>query len=296
MQLDLNLLTALDALLEERSVGGAADRLHLSAPAMSRTLGRIREATGDAILVRTGRTMTPTPRAVAIGAEVHELVARATAVLGRVEELDLASLERTFTLQCHDALVSAIGPTIVRSLRELAPRASISFVAETAVDGNDLRNGTVDIVVGSTPSALAETQSEIIGAGDLVGVVGPGHALASGRVTIERYAAAEHITVSRRGRLRDPVDDALESVGLARRVTVSVPTAAAALEFVRREDLVVAVPRAACQSTIDALGLQTFALPLEVQPVAVVMSWHQRNRTDRAHVWLRDVVRGSLEF
>src|SRR5688500_18733448 len=99
MQLDLNLLTALHALLEEGSVTGAADRLRLSAPAVSRNLGRIRRLTGDDILVRTGRTMTPTPYALAVREQVAELVRQANAVLAPSRELDLAALERTFTLQ-----------------------------------------------------------------------------------------------------------------------------------------------------------------------------------------------------
>src|ERR1700742_5245731 len=94
MHVDLNLLIALDALLEENSVAAAADRLHLSPPAMSRTLSRIRRATGDDILVRTGRTMSPTPRALELREETRELVRRATAVLTPVQDPNLDTLER----------------------------------------------------------------------------------------------------------------------------------------------------------------------------------------------------------
>src|SRR3954471_24657706 len=113
VDLDLNLLTALDALLEEGSVMGAADRLHLSSPAISRTLGRLRKLTGDDILVRTGRTMTPTPHALAVRAQVSDLVRQPQAVLAPSRELDLAALDRTFTLQCHDALASALAPRLL---------------------------------------------------------------------------------------------------------------------------------------------------------------------------------------
>ncbi|MFE3939349.1 LysR family transcriptional regulator, partial [Streptomyces goshikiensis] len=109
MQLDLNLLTALDALLEEGSVAGAADRLHVTAPAMSRSLGRIRKATGDQILVRTGRSMVPTTRALAMRAEVHALVQAAHRLLSAQQEIDLASLERVFTVRWHDTLTAACG-------------------------------------------------------------------------------------------------------------------------------------------------------------------------------------------
>ncbi len=124
VHVDLNMLTALDALLEENSVQAAADRLHLSAPAMSRTLSRIRKSTGDDILVRTGRTMTPTPRALAIRDEVRELVRRVGDMLSPTNTLDLATLRRTFTIQCHDALVGRLyiqGPHRRRPRREQAP-------------------------------------------------------------------------------------------------------------------------------------------------------------------------------
>src|ERR1700678_3807908 len=116
MHVDLNLLIALDALLEENSVAAAADRLHLSPPAMSRTLARIRKATGDDILVRTGRTMTPTPRALELREEARELVLRARAVLTPVTTLDLGQLDRAFTLRCHDALVTALAPVLISTV------------------------------------------------------------------------------------------------------------------------------------------------------------------------------------
>lgn len=121
MQLDLNLLTALDALLEEGSVTGAAARLHVTAPAMSRSLGRIRKATGDQILVRAGRNMLPTPRALAMRAEVHALVQQAHRLLSARQELDLAALDRVFTVRWHDALTSACGTALTAAVHRQAP-------------------------------------------------------------------------------------------------------------------------------------------------------------------------------
>jgi DNA-binding transcriptional LysR family regulator len=117
VHVDLNLLIALDALLEENSVAAAADRLHLSPPAMSRTLSRIRRATGDDILVRAGRTMTPTPRALELREEARELVRRATAVLTPPRTLDLDALDRVFTIRSHDALAErGLSRRVVASL------------------------------------------------------------------------------------------------------------------------------------------------------------------------------------
>lgn len=295
MQLDLNLLTALDALLEEGSVAGAAERLHLSQPAMSRTLGRIRRVTGDRILVRTGRTMTPTPYALAVRAEVHDLVQRTHAVLAPERDLDLGTLERTFTLRFHDAVTIAIGPGLLAAVRAQAPGVGLRFLAEASTDTNELRHGRVDLEVGSAEPALPEIRSETVGHDRLVVAVRPDHPCAHGELTVERYARAHHVTVSRRGRLRDPIDDALEARGVRRRVVAAAPTSTAALQFVSQSDIVVAVPERMCGPTVRALGLRTLPVPLDLPSVPGVQAWHQRYDGDRAHAWLRGQVREVLQ-
>ncbi|MFF3940574.1 LysR family transcriptional regulator [Streptomyces phaeofaciens] len=287
MQLDLNLLTALDALLEEGSVTDAAARLHISTPAMSRTLGRIRRATGDQILVRTGRTMTPTPRALALRAPVHDLVQQARSVLSPHTEVDLAALERTFILKWHDALAGAAGPALLQSLRAEAPGVRVRFLAEAGTDTHDPRRGDIDLEAGSNEPSSPEIRHEIVGHDRLTLALRPGHPLCHGPLTLEEYTAAEHLTVSRRGRLRDPIDDALEALGMSRGVVAASPTNATALQFVRHTDLVVAVPRFVSRSLLDALGLRTRDLPLTMPAIPVYLTWHQRYDNDPAHAWLR---------
>jgi DNA-binding transcriptional LysR family regulator len=294
MQLDLNLLTALDALLEEGSVGAAAERLRLSEPAMSRTLGRIRRVTGDQILVRTGRTMMPTPYALSVRATVHTLVQQAHAVLAPERDLELGSLERTFTLRCHDAVTSAIGPGLLAAVQAQASGVRLRFLGETNTDSNDLRHGQVDLEIGSTEPDLPEIRFEILGHDRLVAVMRPEHPCA-GKLTLKRYANAQHITVSRRGRLRDPIDDALERLGLRRRVIASAPTSTAALQFIRQGDLMVSVPQFISQPMVNALGLRSLPIPLELQSVPVIQAWHQRYDGDKAHAWLRGLVCKMLQ-
>ncbi|SDQ89519.1 LysR family transcriptional regulator [Quadrisphaera sp. DSM 44207] len=294
MHLDLNLLTTLDALLEEGSVSGAADRLHLSPPAMSRALGRLRRATGDEVLVRTGRTMTPTPWAVAVRAQVHALVQQAHAVLSPDRDLDPASLDRTFALRWHDAVTATVGPALLARVRERAPGVRLRFLPETSDDPDDLRHGRVDLEVHAG-SAAGGVRYETVAHDHLVVVLRAGHpAAANGELSLERYAAAEHVTVSRRGRLRDAVDDALEARGLARRVVAAAPTASAALHFVRSGDLIAAVPSTAASALAGQADLQRLPLPLDLPPVPLGIAWHQRYDGDPAHAWLRDLVRTAL--
>ncbi|GAA4785293.1 LysR family transcriptional regulator [Streptomyces ziwulingensis] len=294
MQLDLNLLLALDALLEEGSVTDAAARLHVSAPAMSRTLGRIRRATGDQILVRTGRTMTPTPRALALRARVHDLVEQARSVLSPDAAVDPAALERTFVLKWHDALAAAAGPALLRSVRAAAPGVRLRFLGEASTDTHDPRRGDVDLEAGSSEPASPEFRHETVGHDRLVLAVRPAHPLCRAPLTLAGYTAAEHLTVSRRGRLRDPVDDALEAQGMCRQVVAAAATHATALRFVREHDLVVAVPELISRPLLDDLGLRTLPLPLAMPAIPVHLAWHQRYDNDPAHVWLRGQARSAL--
>ncbi len=295
VQLDMNLLTALDALLEEGSVAGAAQRMHLSAPAMSRTLGRIRRATGDQILVRTGRTMTPTPRATEMRAEVHDLVQRARDVLQAERDLDLASLERVFTIRGHDAVTTAIGPRLMSVVQTHAPGVSVRLLAEASADTNDLRHGRVDLEVGSNEPELPEVRADLLGHDRLVAAMRADHPLIRGTLTPKRFAGAEHLIVSRRGRLHDPIDEALAAQGLSRRVLASAPTSTAGLYYVRHTDLVVAVPEHVCRATIEALGLRTRPLPVEMPPVPLYLAWHERYTNDKAHSWFRSQMHSSFD-
>ncbi|MFJ3633869.1 LysR family transcriptional regulator [Streptomyces sp. NPDC090112] len=295
MQLDLNLLAALDALLEEGSVAGAAERMHVTAPAMSRSLGRIRRTTGDQILVRTGRTMTPTPYAIAVREEVHHLLHQVQGVLAPSRELELATLERTFTLRWHDSLVASCGPALLAAVRGQAPGVRLRFIAESSVDTPGLRRGEVDLEANAGRPGAPDIRFEHVGETRIVVVARQGHPLTRARAfTAEEYAAAEHITVSRRGSLGNAVDDALAGLGLTRRVVASVPTEAAALEFVRGSDLLVGVPEATTRSAVADLGLAVLPLPLELPPASLYLSWHQRYDTDRAHTWLRGLARTAL--
>ncbi|SEQ52012.1 transcriptional regulator, LysR family [Lentzea xinjiangensis] len=293
MHADLNLLTVLDALLEESSVMGAAERLHLSSPAVSRTLGRIRKVTGDDILVRTGHSMTPTPYALGIREEVHRLVRQANAVLSPSRELDLAELDRTFTVQCHDALTSSLVPALVARVARHAPRVRLRVLAEHSADTDDLRHGRVDLELGGGTPELPEFRSETLGTDPLAVVMRSGHPCAD-HLDLPAYAAQPHVVVSRRGRFSAPIDDLLAGAGLHRRVVATVATVHTALQIAATSDALVTTTTILCRPLIEAFGLATQPLPAEATEAAINCNWHQRYDSDLAHAWLRDQVRTVL--
>ncbi|MEU5209377.1 LysR family transcriptional regulator [Streptomyces sp. NPDC020742] len=289
--IDFNLLPALDALLEEESVTAAADRLGLSGPAMSRALGRIRRTIGDPVLVRAGRRMVPTPRALEIRAEVRRLVEGAHGVLAPSAPADPAQLARTFTLTSSDLFITAVGPRLLALAAEEAPQVVLRFLGESPVDVPLLRDGAADLELGILDSREPEIRTERLFTDRGVAVVREGHPLTTAPLTPRRYAAAAHLNVTRRGRLTGPVDTALAALGLRRRVIATVPTFAASLLMIRDSDVVGHASERAGAATVRGLGLCTLPIPLDLPSMTIEMAWHPRHEADPGHIWLRGLVR-----
>ncbi|MBD8670536.1 LysR family transcriptional regulator [Pseudomonas lurida] len=287
---DLNLLVTLDVLLAEGSVARAAKRLRLSPSAMSRALARLRETTGDPLLVRAGRGLVPTPRAVELREQVSRLVQDANAVLRPVQALDMSRVERTFTLRTSEEFVEHFGPALLaRSARD-APGVRLRFVNKTDKDSALLRDGRVDLETGVVdPTASPEVLTQALFRDRLVGVVRKGHPLCQGDVSVRRYAEGQHVYVSRRGQDRGQIDDVLEAQGLTRQITTVVAGFATAIALARDTDLIASVPERYTTHSRD--GLHSFALPLTLPVFTVAMLWHPRLDADLAHRWLRGCLR-----
>ena len=294
---DLNLIVALDALLAEGSVTGAARRLSLSSSAMSRTLARLRSATGDPLLVRAGRGLVPTPYAAELRERVHALSRDAVAVLHpRVSHLDIASLERTFTIRANEGFVAALSAPLVAAITEAAPRVRLRFAPKPEKDARPLREGQIDLEIGVLGAFAPEVRTQALFRDRFVGVARIGHPLLSGtKITPKRYAACGHVVASRRGEFTGPVDVALEELGLRRTVSVVVPGFPDAMQIARHSDLVALVPRSCLGNGLEndqaaTAGLQSFELPVRTPEIVVSAMWHPRLDADPAHRWLRDTV------
>lgn len=295
---DLNLLIALDALLAECSVTGAARRLGLSPSAMSRTLARLRQVTGDPLLVQAGRSLAPTPYAEALSGQVHTLTRDAQAVLRPADSrrLDLASLNRTFTLRAGEGFMELLAAPLLAAVTREAPHVRLRFVLKPDKDAQPLREGLIDLEIGVLGTSAPEVRTQLLLRDKFVGVARIGHPLlAAAAITPELYAACSHVMASRRGEFLGPVDDALEELGLVRKVSLVVPSYPDAMRIVRRSDLVALVPRSCLGNTLAAdhaaiLGLESFELPVRAPEFNISAIWHPRLDADPAHRWLRDVV------
>jgi len=287
---DLNMLVTLDALLAEGSVAGAARRLRLSPSAMSRALARLREATGDPLLVRAGRGLVPTPRALDLRDRVRLLVQEAEAALRPAENLDIGRLARTFTLRTSDGFVESYGAALLTLLAAEAPGVRVRFLPKPDKDNGPLRDGSVDLETGVVArDSGPELRTQALFHDRFIGVIRPGHPLSAGEITPARFAAGRHVLVSRRGDNRGLVDEALERLELRRDVVATVGGFAAALALVRGTDLIVSVPERHTEGL--RAGLHGFTLPFPAPEVTVSLIWHPRLDADPAHRWLRGCVR-----
>ncbi|GGF03055.1 LysR family transcriptional regulator [Aliidongia dinghuensis] len=294
---DLNLLISLDALLSERSVTGAARRLGLSPSAMSRTLARLRLVTGDPLLVQAGRTLVPTPYAEELSGRVHALAHDVQAVLRpATSRLDLASLQRTFTIRAGEGFVELLSAPLVAAIAEAAPHVRLRFVPKPDKDAQPLREGLIDLEIGVLGTSAPEVRTQLLFRDRFVGVARIGHPLlATKDVTPERYAACSHVVASRQGEFLEPVDDALEGLGLKRTVLLVVPEYPDAMRIARCSDLVALVPRSCLGNALVTdhaaiLGLESFELPVRTPEFNISAIWHPRLDADPAHRWLRDTI------
>jgi DNA-binding transcriptional LysR family regulator len=287
---DLNLLVTLNALLAEGSVARAARRLRLSPSAMSRQLARLRETTGDPLLVRAGRGLVPTPRALELRESVGRLVQESEAALRPAEALNLKQLDRIFTLRTREGFVENFGAELIARIAEQAPSVRLYFTQKLDKDSSLLRDGTIDLETGVVGDDTGpELRTQPLFRDRFIGVVRSGHPLSDGVMTPERYAAGQHILVSRRGLQKGQIDVALEELGLERRIATIVGSFSAALALARASELIVSVPeRYTGNLRVD---MHSFVLPVPTSDVMISLLWHPRMDADPAHRWLRSCIR-----
>ncbi len=286
---DFNLLLTLDAVLTEGSVVRAAHRLGLSPSAMSRSLARLRRTTGDPLLVRAGRGLVPTPRALELREKVSQLVQDTVAILRPAEMPNLKELVRTFTLRTTEGFVENFGQDLIARIGQVAPGVRLCFVQKPNKDSSSLRDGTVDLETGVVGIKMSpEIRAQALFRDRFIGVVRIGHSFSKGEITLDRYLIGKHICVSRLGLARGPIDEALELFKLKREIVTIVGAFSSALALSRESDLIATVPER--QTGRMRAGMYSFPLPVAVPEITVSLLWHPRLDSDPAHRWLRSIV------
>ncbi len=289
---DLNLLVALDALIIEGSVSGAARRVGIGQPAMSHTLGRLRDLFGDQLLVRAGSTMRPTARAL----DLAEPVARILADIQLNVLADRAFLpereERVFRLGASDYVMAAILPKLLAMLHVAAPKARVASgpVARDEVDAK-LTNGLVDIAVGYYPETASAMKRETLFHEEHVCLFDPGACGTTAPIALDAYLSLPHFLVSSAADFSGAVDTVLAATKHTRFVQLSTPSFLTIPFLLRGSRAVAIVPSRLALHCRDAIGLAVSPPPVRVDGFDVAMVWHLRTDSDPAQRWFRDRVR-----
>ncbi len=284
--LDLNLLKAFDALIDELNVTKAAERLAVTQPAVSATLNRLRDAIGDPLFVRAQRGIVPTERALELKAPIKRILADIDALI-QPTSFDPGTTAFTVTLSATDYALRAVVVPFVAALRPIAPHIRISVVqANGPVLLERMERGELDMALVTPELAPPDLHSRTLFEERYVCVMRNRHPAAHRPLTLDSFCSLDHGMVSLQGGgFAGPTDAALTLKGLTRRVMVSVPSFGMLLDMVHSSDLVALVPERLLQETA---GLKVQTPPLEVPGFTKILAWHARTHADHRQQWVRE--------
>lgn len=289
---DLPLLASLSVLLEEANVTRAAARLHISQPALSSQLARLREVLKDQLLVpsESGRGMVPTPRAAQLQQPLREALERIDALIGGGEDFDPASAERTFRIAANDNAIAMLGVGLARRLDAVGQgrlRLAFQDIAPAAA-ASALERGDIDLLLASRRLLPAQLQSADLFHDQFRVAQRKGHPRGSAPMTLDDYCAARHVMVSSSGGFDSVIDSELARLGRRRQVVLALPQYALVPLMLQETDYLCTLPRRFLDR--HASLLEQFDLPLGHPGIALAMAWHPRSEADRGHRWLRQCL------
>jgi DNA-binding transcriptional LysR family regulator len=289
-RVDLNLLVALDALIDERNVTRAAARLAMSQPALSGALARLRKVVGDPLFTRAQRGLIPTPRALAIAAPVKRIVRDAQDML-RPQAFVPREATGQFSIATTDYMQATLVMRLLERLRATAPNLTLAVRSLELTDiPSRLERGDLDLGITVPEFAAPKLRSRVLYAERYIGAAGRRHPILRKRITIEALCGYPHaLVVPRGGRPHGPVDDALAAVGARRSVVLTVSNFLILPDALRRTDLVAVVPARLMRGF--GRELSAFELPVAVPAFDVIAVWHPRVHNDPRHRWLRETLR-----
>ena len=295
-QIDLNLMVALEALLEERSVTRAGKRLRLSQPAVSNALSRLRELFDDPMLVRSGSGMMPTPRALTLLPQVREALAQLRRVISSPAPFAPSTASERFTLLATDFIEMVVLPGLMARVSRSAPGVTLDVRPFGEVPPQEgLASGALDLVLGVFSEAPTGCHTEKLFSEGFLCAVRRGHpVLAEGPLTLERYAALPHLLVAPSRSSKGAVDNVLQRHGLSRHVALYVAHFLVAPLVIAQSDLVVTLPARAARLLAPHHDLALLEPPVVLSGFTVSQVWHERTQDSQPHQWLRAQIVAGL--
>jgi DNA-binding transcriptional LysR family regulator len=303
--LDLNLLRVFDSVMSQGSLTRAAEVLALTQPAASHALKRLHVWAGEPLFQRTATGMRPTPRAVALWPQVRSALQALEQALAPAD-FDPRRDRVEYRVTMADAAAATLAPGIVNAIEAAGALADLRILPLTTRDPRALlHEDQTDLAVGHFPALLSALMAEgerallrhlRLHRTNYVCVMRPGHPLAEGELTLDRYCAAHHVLASVSGQAHAEVDEALALLGRRRRVLLTVNQYRTAGLVVTQSDLLTVLPASFVSAAAGPDRVVTRPLPVDVSPLTVEMVWLARRDAEPAQRWLRELVEASARF
>jgi DNA-binding transcriptional LysR family regulator len=293
-EVDLNLLIGFEALIRERNVSGAARRIHLSQPAMSNLLARLRKTFSDPLFERTGRRMMPTQRARQLAAPIGSALNVIREAIEEKGAFNPATANVGYTIATTDYAEALVLPGWLRTLKRCAPKITLHIkrvkgIFELPVDELD----RFDFALGFHPLPLppgAGLNAAELFQEKFVGIISKRNRLARQKFGLRRFLSLEHIRVNYAEESPGLIGDALQNIGYRRKVGLVVPHLMTVPFLAARSEMIGLVPERLAQALSSVLGLRMFEIPVKLPPLTMSLVWHERHQNDGAHRWFRAFV------
>lgn len=288
-EIDLNLLLVFDAVMTELNVTRAAEHLHMTQPAVSNALKRLRATLNNELFVKVPSGVSPTTRATEVWLAIRDALAQIRQTIQPCT-FDPANSTAIFTFSMADYAASLMIPPIITHIERSAPNIDIRVIPNTNINAPELlEQGDVDIAIGVFPNCGPRFRMQTLLTETYVCAMRPDHPLAK-ELTLERFAQAKHLLISLTGEATGFLDQRLESKGLKRRIALTVNQFALAPVVVANSDLICTLAYRTAKNFGLEDKLHLAPLPLDLEPTSINMMWHERNHLDSAHVWLRSLL------
>ena len=290
--IDLNLLVVLDALLTEKHVTRTGVRLHLSQPAISHSLNKLRVLLDDPLLIRQGNEVVLSALAQNLQAPLKEILGQIETLLGHSIDFVPADSQRTLRIAMSDYGAAIVLPKLLVQLRAQAPGTSLVVIQDSRLGMlEQVGQGRIDLAIGVFPAPGADICTEVLFEETFTCLLNRRSLPENGVLDLDSYLARPHLLVSMDGNTRGEVDNVLRARGLKRRVAVNVPHWGTAPGMIADTDLILTVATRTLTNVPFGDTLVAMAPPLTVAPFNYVQAWHNRFNQDPAHRWLRELVR-----
>lgn len=288
---ELNLLVVFDAIMTERSITRAADRLAMTQPAVSNAVGRMRVAWKDELFVKDGRNIQPTLHAQNLWSQIRDPLMDLSEAVDPKAFVP-SSAKRTFRIATTDIAVDLVWGPMRRIIEKQAPNINLHAIPYTIVNAEQvLEDAEVDLVIGASHMVSSTFRQEFLFSPDYVCVMRKEHPLAKANITLEEFAAADHLLVSLSGDTTGYTDEILLQHGLSRRIAVTVNHFSSVTQLVKESDLISVVPTGAVADAVVNGELAATMPPLEYAPQNVASIWHKRQDKDAGLIWLRKHIK-----